>query len=855
MNRRVEADFMFAMVVLDSRGLAVGEPEWDWTLTIAAGRGCSYGRSEGSARIVASRKGGRYSGCMAAGDGRVLVEASSLSLGDEPVTGEFTAYLPDGRYSGGVRRVKVAVGPLGHLSCRGADGNVVLPVVLPVELVADGADGSASATTAAGFLPFDGVVGYDQLLLMPRDDYQSQVLPPMLQMAGADAATATETAADADEVSTAKVSAGIGIGGISIGGIGSIIPDEPRREPYPSGIYYVMQDNRFVEYEAEAPINEALRVIEATGDRGYNVETTVESTDMMTGLPAETKMLLANEDIIYRCGASLWHIREVTISYGSTSGRPFKRKLKQLVELVDTAETESIRNMTEVMVFDDTVSSLDAFDIHTDETGLTLTTMPSGVYYVEDVNRFVIVEEADVEFDGYDGWHVVDYSGQTALLQGYNSRRGREYVVADRCSFIEKRTGRMMMPSLAQGMKTSPVATAADLEAARTEIDSRAAEQVRQIQQQIEQLRMDLKPAWEKAGWSMSEFLERYAQAREAGTAAKFLEDVEYTAACWDRLGGVAKAGAFKNDTRLVYGPALTIGAMTNSLFMGCTALEEVAQLKVAEGVTARISLTDMFRDCPALRRVGRLEIDVAYMQSTFKNCTALEELDFTGIRKIDSVFELCRECRSLRVVRGFNAVDKSDCDRLGAMFMNCVNLIGDEDGTIRVDAPGAICHAYTTMYTKIREVHLNLDPNDRDLISLSPFAGMSELEVLETLHVGGNSSNFIDGKGGLRACPKLHTLRIVGLGKVETDSNGQVPVYDFSVGELRAWGGADDDPTVEGSSRHSLVQTLVADSFDRRAAGYGSDCTIKLYPEVLARLSETDIAAAAAKGIIITAG
>lgn len=119
-------------------------------------------------------------------------------------------------------------------------------------------------------------------------------------------------------------------------------------------------------------------------------------------------------------------------------------------------------------------------------------------------------------------------------------------------------------------------------------------------------------------------------------------------------------------------------------------------------------------------------------------------------------------------------------------------------------------------------------------------FAGCTALERIEMID-GNHTSRVLSGLAD--AGESLRYMLMKGLGSI---ANSVVSKY-WQLESLRLWGEGGEE------NRKSLVDSLLTYSFDRAKAGY-STYTVTLHADALARLTDGEIAAIAAKGYTITA-
>lgn len=87
------------------------------------------------------------------------------------------------------------------------------------------------------------------------------------------------------------------------------------------------------------------------------------------------------------------------------------------------------------------------------------------------------------------------------------------------------------------------------------------------------------------------------------------------------------------------------------------------------------------------------------------------------------------------------------------------------------------------------------------------------------------------------------HNIQVIKLKNLGTQPSVST---NYAFEEVNQWGQGSDE------ARQSLVDSLLTNSFDRATAGY-SALTIKLMPQTLALLTDTEKAAITAKGYTLT--
>lgn len=294
-------------------------------------------------------------------------------------------------------------------------------------------------------------------------------------------------------------------------------------------------------------------------------------------------------------------------------------------------------------------------------------------------------------------------------------------------------------------------------------------------------------------------------------------------------------------------------------LFRGMNGIQtiECQNTKVPEKV---YYLGYMFQGCTSLRTFGYFDkFNPAYVRDlseAFSGCSQLKSIDwsekmFDTSQSYINCGNTFKSCGALKSVK-LNTTNKFKC---GGMFYG--------SGLEEVDFEGVNFETGGTVYggmfencnylRKAENVDFEEYSYTNNLYQCFRNCGLLEKIVMNWKGVYADSyflSGFYNQINSTATLRYIH-LKNIGTQKNNTDYKFNTPVYC----NFYNWGVEDvtNYPYSEGA-RQSLVDTIVNDSCDRVAAGY-STCTIHLHPEVIARLTEDEIAQATAKGYTLSNG
>ncbi len=307
----------------------------------------------------------------------------------------------------------------------------------------------------------------------------------------------------------------------------------------------------------------------------------------------------------------------------------------------------------------------------------------------------------------------------------------------------------------------------------------------------------------------------------------------------------------FQDNKTIKYFPKVDTSKVTDAT----CAFDKSSLAEIAHIDTSALTKADfMFNRCPNLKTIPPLD---------FSNCTsAVCVFEQSGIEVVPALdFSKCTTtgwgmfggCRKLRKV---GRLDFSKCARLENLFMECSSL----EAVVPFVEPkvawnGKCLFMDCAKLPAVPEVDLSLCTQLQH--AFQGLVLVTNIGVLST----GNCTNF---HCSFRFDYKLERLECVDAAKVrylnstfEEDSAlkylkilnlGTVQNAEASntFRGVTSWGAGSEE------NRQSLVDSLLTYSFDRAAAGY-APLAFQLEPEVLARLTDEEIAAITAKGFTLT--
>lgn len=263
----------------------------------------------------------------------------------------------------------------------------------------------------------------------------------------------------------------------------------------------------------------------------------------------------------------------------------------------------------------------------------------------------------------------------------------------------------------------------------------------------------------------------------------------------------------FKNCGRLVSVPPLDLGNSTNlwGLFENCSSLGYIPEINTSKAVTMRSMLMNT-----AITEVSTLDTssaeDISYLFYGCKSLVQVSGLDTAKAKDWSGMFNYCTNLSHLQ------ELDMSSATTLGGptsgygTFANCTHLL---EITVR---------------------------NTSNISNLGyAFYNCTKVSTIGTIDLSSASNMY----GCFLLCQNLKNLKLINLGT-------QKEVRMTSAFSHCLWGSGSEE------NRQSLVDSLLTYSFDRAAAGY-AELALQLEPEVLARLTDEEIAAITAKGYTLT--
>ena len=307
----------------------------------------------------------------------------------------------------------------------------------------------------------------------------------------------------------------------------------------------------------------------------------------------------------------------------------------------------------------------------------------------------------------------------------------------------------------------------------------------------------------------------------------------------------------FQSNKTIVYFPKVDTSKVTDAT----CAFDKSSLAEIAHIDTSALTKADfMFNRCPNLKTIPPLD---------FSNCTsAVCVFEQSGIEVVPALdFSKCTTtgwgmfggCRKLRKV---GRLDFSKCARLENLFMECSSL----EAVVPFVEPkvawnGKCLFMDCAKLPAVPEVDLSLCTRLEH--AFQGLVLVTNIGVLST----GNCTNF---HCAFRLNPKLERIESVDVAKAtvlqgtfQEDSvltylkllnfgaQKSIGMFETFIG-VTSWGAGSEE------NRQSLVDSLLTYSFDRAAVGY-APLAFQLEPEVLARLTDEEIAAITAKGFTLT--
>lgn len=309
----------------------------------------------------------------------------------------------------------------------------------------------------------------------------------------------------------------------------------------------------------------------------------------------------------------------------------------------------------------------------------------------------------------------------------------------------------------------------------------------------------------------------------------------------------------FKNDKTIVYFPKVDTSKVTDfqSAFDGASNLTTFP-----EGLDTRSATNINFMFCnSAVKELPWMDTsNVTEAYIVFENCkniTSVPQYDFSKVKSTG--WGLFKGCEKLKKVP---QLDFSSCSCLENLFLGCPSLEEVEPFVApKVPWNGIRLFCECVKLSTVPNIDLSLCTQLDNA-----FQGLPLISNLGNLSTG-NCKNFV---GAFRFNPNLEKIEGVDVAKAtvlrvafQEDSvltylkllnfgaQKSIDMFESFIG-VTFWGAGSEE------NRQSLVDSLMTYSFDRAAAGY-APLAFQLEPEVLARLTDEEIAAITAKGFTLT--
>lgn len=309
----------------------------------------------------------------------------------------------------------------------------------------------------------------------------------------------------------------------------------------------------------------------------------------------------------------------------------------------------------------------------------------------------------------------------------------------------------------------------------------------------------------------------------------------------------------FKNDKAIVYFPKVDTSKVTDfqSAFDGASNLTTFPA-----GLDTRSATNINFMFCnSAVKELPWMDTsNVTEAYIVFENCkniTSVPQYDFSKVKSTG--WGLFKGCEKLKKVP---QLDFSSCSCLENLFLGCPSLEEVEPFVApKVSWNGIRLFCECVKLSTVPNIDLSLCTQLDNA-----FQGLPLISNLGNLSTG-NCKNFV---GAFRFNPNLEKIEGVDVAKAtalrmafQEDSvltylkllnfgaQKSIDMFETFIG-VTSWGAGSEE------NRQSLVDSLMTYSFDRAAAGY-APLAFQLEPEVLARLTDEEIAAITAKGFTLT--
>lgn len=315
-------------------------------------------------------------------------------------------------------------------------------------------------------------------------------------------------------------------------------------------------------------------------------------------------------------------------------------------------------------------------------------------------------------------------------------------------------------------------------------------------------------------------------------------------------------------------------------LFQDCKALQSIDLTNIEINNTSSIFFTSAFQDCSFLKEIiGLNSLNVENLtfnsfESAFKNCILIDKIDMSNFQYanitpnatgFNYMFNNCENLTSVKLPHLVNESAKN----LDYMFQYCKKLN-------EIDMTGWNTSNVKSLRSTF-ESCLALDTIDLTGWNTSNLSSLeycfSDCNSLTTIDLTGWDTSKVNSfYSFIKSCNNLkqikgyldimsasdkftsyyymtgfstqYNLRQMTFKNIGYASNATT----FDMTYVASWGVNSDTIT---EARQSLIDSLITYSFDRATAGYSS-CTLKLYYNTKAVLTEEEIAQITAKGYTI---
>lgn len=335
------------------------------------------------------------------------------------------------------------------------------------------------------------------------------------------------------------------------------------------------------------------------------------------------------------------------------------------------------------------------------------------------------------------------------------------------------------------------------------------------------------------------------------------------------------RAGAFGNDSRLVYFPAVDTSNVTNMQDMLANSNLQIVPFFDTSNVT---NMQHTFGNTQVIEMDlrGWNTSKVTSLYATFRNCGELRTLDIRGLdlSNVTKLQEFASGCGKLTNLY-CDPLNMPNLQNMSYAFQNCVGfstleltgwnvpqvtsmeyMFGGCSGLTSLD----LRNWNTSSLQKIGQCFANCKSLQSINISGWDTSNVTDWQIsLNSFLEGCSALTKVDGyfdytstvKNGysetytFRRCSQLRKFEVRNVGK---HPNAVSCWFNGNYDGMKMWGENSDDIP---DARESMINTLITYSFDRASAGY-SNCTITLHANAKARLTDDEIAQITAKGYTI---